>query len=330
MATFNNRNAASIISSLTNLELTEEMFRTDIEDSVGWVGNNCERIEREKRVVLMGPVTGTGTTGANGFIRDPDLDTPDMMNPTPQNIELTTTITGGAVGTTQLADDSVTSAKIANGTIVAGDIADNAITTTKILDSNVTEGKLGPASVTTDKIMNGAVTADKLLGQATTLDADRAVTTNHIRDNAITVDKIANGNVTADKLANNSVNTVELVNNAVTEDKIVNGAVTADKLADNAVRMEAVSHLTSISNMDTLSASIPFYSVHLNPSGTGTINVTVPVGMFEGQTINITATRGMTITWSGDDPQGIGLAGSARIASGIWRTGGWYFSETVV
>ena len=83
----------------------------------------------------------------------------------------------------------------------------------------------------------------------------------------------------------------------------------------------------------TLNTSVLLYSVHLDPSGTGTITTTVPIGAFEGQTINVTATRGMTITWSSTSTgtsRGIGLATAARIASGIWRDGGWYFSETVV
>jgi len=88
------------------------------------------------------------------------------------------------------------------------------------------------------------------------------------------------------------------------------------------------SHSTTVPS--TLSATVLMYSFHVTGGA-----VTIPVGMFEGQIVNITSsTSGMTITWTAtaaaNPSLGIPLATSARLASGIWRDDRWYFSETVV
>ena len=243
--------------------------------------------------------------GVGGFTRDPDLDTPDMMNPTPQDITLMAEIAAMAVGTTELATDAVTNAKL----------ADNAVQTDNIMDLNVTTGKLAADAVTNAKL------------------ADNAVQTENITDLHVTTGKLAADAVTNAKLADNAVLADNIMDGVITNAKLATPFVAADAVgAVQATDFRAV-QLHSTTMPTTLNTSVLLYSVHLDPSGTGTITTTVPIGAFEGQTINVTATRGMTITWSGTTPaisRGIGLATSARIASGIWRDGGWYFSETVV
>ena len=63
MADFNGRNTQMVIDSLTGLSLTEMQFRADVTDSINRVGNNCDRLDREKTITLGGDLTGTGTTG---------------------------------------------------------------------------------------------------------------------------------------------------------------------------------------------------------------------------------------------------------------------------
>ena len=179
--------------------------------------------------------------------------------------------------------------------------------------------------MTTGKLANDAVTNAKL--------ADDAVQTENIVDLNVTTGKLAADAVTNAKLADDAVQTENITDLHVTRGKIAADAIDNSKLADDAVQIEniavntiragSITHSTSIPS--PLSANVPFYSVHLTTGGM----VTVPSGAFEGQVINITATSGLTINW-GARAEGIGLAGSARIASGIWRSTGWYFSETVV
>ena len=305
-----NRSADQIITDFTDTMLTEGEFRQLITDSINRVGDNCDILIRDKIFELTGDTTGTMTV-TGGFTEGAGA----------QTITIPTEISAMAVGTAELANDSVTSAKIVDGTIVAGDIAngavtnlklaDDAVTSAKILDGTIVSGDIAANTITDANIAENAVGASEL--------ADDAVDTAAIADGAVTSAKIAANTITADDIAPNAVGASELANNAVDTAAIADDAVTAAKLADNLVRTESVMHSSTMPA--SLSMSVPFYSVHLDPSGTGTIITTVPVGMFDGQTINITATRGMTITWSGTTPaisRGIGLATSARIASGIW------------
>ena len=151
--------------------------------------------------------------------------------------------------------------------------------------------------------------------------AEDVITTRELAADAVETVNILDANVTADKLSPGSVTT----------DKIVDLNVTATKLAPNvitdgiqAMNFAAVtSHLTAVPT--ALTTEVLMYSVHVAGGPQP-----IPAGLFDGQIINITSsTSGMTIDW-GNGARGIGLPGSARLASGIWRAGGWYFSETVV
>ena len=324
MATFGpsdrERTADEIIARFINTDLTEGEFRTLIMDSINRVGDNCDILIREKTITLGGDLTGTGTTGTSGFVEDPDMD-----NPTPQDITLTAEIVMGAVGTNELADNSVTSMKIVDGTIATIDIANNAVDNTKLANNAVRTENIVDLNVTTGKLANDAVTNAKLADDSVQTDQimDGVVTNTKLADMAVNTEELADNAVTAAKLANNAVDTDAILNANVTTDKLADGAVTAAKLGNNVIAAGSVTHSTSIPS--TLSADVPFYSIHLSGG-----MVTVPSGAFNGQIINITSTAAMTINW-GSGAQGIGLAGSARIASGIWRMGiGWYFSETVV
>ena len=69
-------------------------------------------------------------------------------------------------------------------------------------------------------------------------------------------------------------------------------------------------------------------STYVRHSGTGTLSI--GAGQYDGQTINITSTGTMTLSWHSGS-QGVSLGSSAKIASGIWDNSQsyWFFSETV-
>jgi hypothetical protein len=63
-------------------------------------------------------------------------------------------------------------------------------------------------------------------------------------------------------------------------------------------------------------------------SGNGVVNVP-DSGYAKGSLITIRTIGTMTINW-GDSAQGISLGSATKLASGIWDSNNWYFSETVV
>ena len=122
-----------------------------------------------RRIKLTAGTPGTifGTISSSTFstntIVNVTWDSGSLSNEAITNVYISalsktnTSIPGGVVGTTQLADSSVTSAKIANGTIVADDLASNAITTVKILNANVTTAKVADNAITIAKIADAAI-----------------------------------------------------------------------------------------------------------------------------------------------------------------------------
>jgi len=139
---------------------------------------------------------------------------------------------------------------------------------------------------------------------------------------------IADDAVTNAKLANNAVNTAELTDNAVTNAKLADDAVDTAELADDAVTAPIVEYdiqTKSGTASVTLTASPVF--TYVKHSGTGTLSI--GQGQYDGQTINVTSTGTMTLSWHGSS-QGISLGNDAKIASGIWdnTAGYWFFSET--
>lgn len=150
--------------------------------------------------------------------------------------------------------------------------------------------------------------------------------------------QLADNSITNAKMADNAINTAELVNNAVTVDKLADNAVTNAKMADDAVNTaELADDAVTAPNVEydiqtksgtasvTLTASPVF--TYVKHSGTGTLSI--GQGQYDGQTVNITSTGTMTLSWH-TGSQGISLGNDAKIASGIWdnTAGYWFFSET--
>lgn len=81
-------------------------------------------------------------------------------------------------------------------------------------------------------------------------------------------------------------------------------------------------------NSSSVTLSSTAVLTYVKHSGTGTL--TINSGQYDGQTINITTTGTMTLSWSAGS-QGISLGSSVTLASGVWddTAGYWFFSETV-
>ena len=87
-------------------------------------------------------------------------------------------------------------------------------------------------------------------------------------------------------------------------------------------------NVQNILNSNTVSINALSIANFVKHGGTGTL--TVGVGQFDGQTLNIRSNGTMTISWSAGS-QGISLGSAAQLASGVYDAdaGFWYFSETV-
>ena len=132
---------------------------------------------------------------------------------------------------------------------------------------------------------------------------------------------------TAD-IADDAVTNAKLADDAVTNAKLADDAVDTAELADDAVTAPIVEYdiqTKSGTASVTLTASPVF--TYVKHSGTGTLSI--GQGQYDGQTVNVTSTGTMTLSWH-TGSQGISLGDDAKIASGIWdnTAGYWFFSET--
>lgn len=135
--------------------------------------------------------------------------------------------------------------------------------------------------------------------------------------------------VTNAKLANNAVDTAELATDSVTTAKITDANVTTAKLANDAATQAKVDmDVQTKSGTTSVTMSSTAVTTYVKHSGTGTL--TIGAGGYDGQTINITTTGTMTLSWSSGS-QGISLGSDTKLASGIWDASAsyWFFSETV-
>ena len=142
--------------------------------------------------------------------------------------------------------------------------------------------------------------------------------------------QLADSSVTSAKIANGTIATADLADDAITSAKIADDAVITAAMADNAVTSAIVDHdVQTKSGTASVTLSSTAVSTYVKHSGTGTLSI--GAGQYDGQTINITTTGTMTLSWHGSS-QGVSLGSSAKIASGVYdgSQGDWFFSETVV
>ena len=133
----------------------------------------------DRRIKIIAPTPGTiyGTISSSSFSTDTTVnvtwDSGNLSNEAITNVfvgalsKTNTSIPGGVIGSTQLADGSVTTAKLAadavNGNKIADDsidsehYVDGSIDTAHIADSQITTAKLADSSVNSAKIVDGSI-----------------------------------------------------------------------------------------------------------------------------------------------------------------------------
>ena len=140
----------------------------------------------------------------------------------------------------------------------------------------------------------------------------------------------ANLSVNTDQIADDAITSAKIADDAITSALIADDAVITAAMADNAVTSAIVDHdVQTKSGTASVTLSSTAVSTYVKHSGTGTLSI--GAGQYDGQTINITTTGTMTLSWHGSS-QGVSLGSSAKIASGVYDSaaGYWFFSETVV
>jgi hypothetical protein len=228
--------------------------------------------DRRIKITATTPGTIYGTISSSTFSTDTTVnvtwDSGNLSNEAIDNVYIgaisktNTSIPGGVIGTTQLADGSVTTVKIAADAVTGAKIADDSIDSEHYVDGSIDTIHIASAQVTADKIATSAVTTAKINADAITsakiadeqIDSehyvDGSIDTVHIADSQITVDKMAANSVDSDQYVDGSIDTAHIADSQITSAKIVDGTiVNADINASAAIDATKI-HDGSVSNAE--------------------------------------------------------------------------------
>lgn len=154
----------------------------------------------DRRIKIIAPTPGTiyGTISSSSFSTDTTVnitwDSGNLSNEAITNIyvgalsKTNTSIPGGVIGSTQLADGSVTTAKIAADAVNGSKIADDSIDSEHYVDGSIDTAHIADAQITTAKLVDSSVTSAKI-ADGTIVNADVNASA------AIDATKIHNGTV---------------------------------------------------------------------------------------------------------------------------------------
>jgi hypothetical protein len=228
--------------------------------------------DRRIKITATTPGTIYGTISSSTFSTDTTVnvtwDSGNLSNEAIDNVYIgaisktNTSIPGGVIGSTQLADGSVTTVKIAADAVTGAKIADDSIDSEHYVDGSIDTIHIASAQVTADKIATSAVTTAKINADAITsakiadeqIDSehyvDGSIDTVHIADSQITVDKMAANSVDSDQYVDGSIDTAHIADSQITSAKIVDGTiVNADINASAAIDATKI-HDGSVSNAE--------------------------------------------------------------------------------
>jgi hypothetical protein len=176
---------------------------------------------------ILNPATGAITTpnaGAGGLTDGTYGDI--AVSGSGTNLQ----IVGGAVGTSELANNAVTDAKINTGAVTLPKIGATGAGAGKVLTTDGTTMTWETPAGGLDDGDYGDITVS---GGGTVMSIDAGVVTvTELADNAVTYAKLNDSAVDTNKIANNAVTDVKLNNSAVTTNKLADDAVTYAKMQD--------------------------------------------------------------------------------------------------
>jgi len=184
----------------------------------------------DRRIKVIAPTPGTiyGTISSSSFSTNTTVnvtwDSGNLSNEAITNVfvaalsKTNTSIPGGVIGTTQLADGSVTTAKIAADAVNGDKIADDSIDSEHYVDGSIDTQHIADSQITNAKMAANSVDSDQYV--------DGSIDTAHIGDSQVTTAKIANSSITSAKILDGTIINADINASAAIEaTKIYNGTV---------------------------------------------------------------------------------------------------------
>jgi hypothetical protein len=193
--------------------------------------------DRRIKITATTPGTIYGTISSSTFSTDTTVnvtwDSGNLSNETIDNVYIgaisktNTSIPGGVIGTTQLADGSVTTVKIAADAVTGAKIADDSIDSEHYVDGSIDTQHIADSQITVAKMAANSVDSDQYV--------DGSIDTIHIADSQITVAKMAANSVDSDQYVDGSIDTVHIGDSQVTTAKIADSNITSAKILDGTI-----------------------------------------------------------------------------------------------
>ena len=309
-----------------------------------------------RRIKLTATTPGTiyGTISSSSFSTNTTVnvtwDSGSLANEAISNVyigilsQTNTSIPGGVIGSTQLADGSVTTAKLADlnvttakiaadavtnakiaddaidsehytdGSIDTAHIADSQITTAKLADTSVTTAKLGADSVTNAKIADDSIDSEHYV--------DGSIDTAHIADSQVTLAKMAADSVDSSKIVDGSIVNADInASAAIDATKISGGAISNTEFGylngvTSAIQTQLDGKLTTSNNLSEVTASTARTNLGLGTIATQDANsVTITGGSITGMSTPSSGTDVTTKTYVDDLVAGLKTRIICRVAT---------------
>ncbi|BAQ88559.1 prophage MuMc02 [uncultured Mediterranean phage uvMED] len=193
----------------------------------------------DRRIKVIAPTPGTiyGTISSSSFSTNTTVnvtwDSGNLSNEAITNVfvaalsKTNTSIPGGVIGTTQLADGSVTTAKIAADAVNGSKIADDSIDSEHYVDGSIDTAHIADSQITVAKMAANSVDSDQYV--------DGSIDTVHIADSQITNPKMAANSVDSDQYVDGSIDTAHIGDSQVTTAKIADSNITSAKILDGTI-----------------------------------------------------------------------------------------------
>ena len=193
----------------------------------------------DRRIKIVAPTPGTiyGTISSSSFSTDTTInitwDSGNLSNEAITNVyvgaisKTNTSIPGGVIGTTQLADGSVTTAKLGADAVNGSKIADDSIDSEHYVDGSIDTAHIADSQITVAKMAANSVDSDQYV--------DGSIDTVHIADSQITVAKMAANSVDSDQYVDGSIDTVHIGDSQITTAKIADSNITSAKILDGTI-----------------------------------------------------------------------------------------------
>jgi hypothetical protein len=193
--------------------------------------------DRRIKITATTPGTIYGTISSSTFSTDTTVnvtwDSGNLSNEAIDNVYIgaisktNTSIPGGVIGTTQLADGSVTTVKIAADAVTGAKIADDSIDSEHYVDGSIDTAHIADSQITVAKMAANSVDSDQYV--------DGSIDTVHIADSQITNAKMAANSVDSDQYVDGSIDTVHIGDSQVTTAKIADSNITSAKILDGTI-----------------------------------------------------------------------------------------------